>query len=281
VARIGAHLSTAGGAWRAAVASGALGCEALQVFLRAPGRWEAAALTDEAVRRFREASEATGLVGRCFAHAPYLLNLASYETELRRRSIAALADELQRAGRLGLAGVVLHPGSARGGSRRAAEVRCRAALAMAIELAGEGAAPLLLEGSAGSGGQLGRTPEELVRLLPQGSSLPIGVCLDLAHLWACGYDLLDDGWEVVLAELASTWGKAVPDLLHGNDTNVDLGSRRDRHAPPGEGKLGERFFRALLADGRTGELPIVVEIPPGKSNELVASALDRLRSWRQ
>ena len=278
---LGAHLSAAGGVSRAAEAAPSGGCEALQVFLRAPGRWAAAALLDDEVLRFRAACVAAGIEGRCFAHAPYLLNLASADAPLRSRSIAVLADELQRAGRLGLAGVVLHPGSAGSGSRADAEARCREAVVVGLDRAGSGAARLLLEGMAGAGGHLGRTPGELARLVDGSVRKRVGVCLDTAHLWGAGYDLLHGGWDRVLDELDQEFGAAVPDLLHANDTPVDLGSCRDRHAPPGDGRLGRAFYRRLLGDQRCAALPMVLEIPPGDGNDLIRLALRRLRRWRR
>ncbi len=230
---------------------------------------------------FRTAVAAAGLGGFCFAHAPYLLNPASEDRLLRERSVAVLIEELRRAGALGLAGVVLHPGSAGAGDRGEAEARCRVAIAEAVGRAGAGAAMLLLEGTAGAGGQLGRGPAELARLVEAAGRNRVGVCLDTAHLWGAGYDLLHDGWDRALAELTEHWGVEVPQLLHGNDTTVELGSRRDRHASPGDGRLGERFFRRLLADGRCASLPIVLEIPPGEGNALVRRALARLRRWEK
>jgi deoxyribonuclease-4 len=287
VPRLGAHLSAAGGAWRAVESARSCGCEALQLFQRAPGRWAAAALAEDDVLRFRGAALSAGLDGLCFAHAPYLLNLASDDRLLRERSVEVLVEELQRAGRLGLLGVVLHPGSGGEGDRASAEARCRAAVSEAVARAGDGAAMLLLEGQAGSGGQLGRTPTELARLVEPGlrslrsgvEGPRVGVCLDSAHLWGAGYDLLGDGWERVLGELADAWQLEAPQLFHGNDTAVELGSHRDRHAPPGEGKLGRSFFRKLLTDPRCAELPIVLEIPPGDGNVLIKKALARLRRW--
>ncbi len=277
--RLGAHLSVAGGLWRAPESAAALGCRALQIFLRAPGRWARAALPAEAAERFRTAASDAGLDGACFAHAPYLLNLASADGALRRRSIAVLVEELRRAGELRLAGVVLHPGSAGAGDRGEAEARCRESLAEALEEAGAAASPLLLEGTAGMGGQLGATPVELARLVAPARSGRVGLCLDSAHLWAAGYDLHGDGWERVLGEVADHWPEGALRLLHANDTAVECGSRRDRHAPPGDGRLGRRFYRRLFTDVRTDALPCVLEIPPGDGNELVRAALARLRRW--
>jgi deoxyribonuclease-4 len=274
---LGAHLSVAGGLWRAPEGAAAIGSRTVQLFLRAPGRWARGPLPVEAAERFRAAAAALG--GPCWVHAPYLLNLASVDDLLRRRSIAVLVEELERAGELGIAGVVLHPGSAGSGGRDEAEARCRAALAEAVVTAGDAAAPVLLEGTAGMGGQLGTTPAELARLASSSPPGRVGLCLDTAHLWGAGYDLLGDGWERVLGEVAGHWPAGALRLLHVNDTAVECGSRRDRHAPPGEGRLGARFYRRALADPRVADLSCVLEIPPGDDNRLARAALGRLRRW--
>lgn len=279
--RLGAHLSAAGGVSRALDAAGTLGCRALQVFLRAPGRWAAVPLSAAEIARAHSSPGRRSVGGATFAHAPYLLNLASDSPGLRQRSIEVLVEELRRAADLGLDGVVLHPGSARGGARAEAEGRCRAAIAEAIETAGSGAARLLLEGQAGAGGQLGRTPAELAGLCDGAVRHRVGVCLDTAHLWAAGYDLTAGGLTRVLSEVAERWDGAAPDVLHVNDTKVPLGSARDRHAPPGEGLLGERFYRELLSHEALAETPMILEIPPGEDNALVRRALNRLRRWEK
>jgi len=279
--RLGAHLSAAGGVSRAIDAAGALRCTAVQVFLRAPGRWAAAPLTAAERERSHASPGRPAVAGAILAHAPYLLNLASDDDALRRRSVAVLVEELRRAGELGVDAVVLHPGSARAGNRAAAEARCRDAIVEAVETAGAGAARLLLEGQAGAGGQLGRTPAELAALRDDGLRGRIGICLDTAHLWGAGYPLAAGGLTRVLDEVAEHWEGGVPDALHVNDTNVPLGSGRDRHAPPGEGALGESFYRELLALPRLAATPMIVEIPPGDGNVLVRRALNRLRRWQR
>lgn len=278
--RLGAHLSAAGGVWRAVEAAVGATCDAVQLFLRAPGRWAAPAGPADEPERFERAARAAGVVGNCFAHAPYLLNLASADEALRARSVQVLVEELRRGGRLGLAGIVLHPGSAGiDGDRASGMARCRETLAQAVEISGSSAARLLVEGAAGAGGQVGVSPSELAALVGDCPRHRVGLCLDLAHLWAAGYDLRGDGWSRVLDEVAEAWGQAAPDLWHGNDTPSELGSHRDRHATPGEGQLGEEVFRRLLDDERATRAPIVLEIPPGQDNELVRAALSRLRSW--
>lgn len=279
--RLGAHLSAAGGVHRAVWAASTLGLESLQVFLRSPGRWAGRQPDEEAVRRCGAGLVAGKLSGKAFAHAPYLLNLASADDALRRRSVDVLVEELQWAGALGLTGVILHPGSAGKGDRSLAESRCREAVAEGVERAGPQAARLLLEGSAGAGGMLGRGPAELSRLVAPPLREKVGICLDLAHLWAAGYDLPGDGWDRVEGELQERWGTAIPDVIHGNDTNTPLGGGVDRHAAPGSGVLGEGFFRRLLRDPRLSATPLIVEMPPGEGNEAVARIVGLLRSWRR
>lgn len=253
-------------------------CQCAQLFLRPPGRWAAPPLAGDAVAAFHAAARQHGFVGRCVAHGPYLLNLASGDDELRTRSTAVLADELQRAGALGLIGVVVHPGSAGAGSRADAVARCRDAITAAVDQAGAGAARLVLEGQAGAGGQLGTGPAELAALVEPTLRDRIGVCLDTAHLWGAGYDLVADGWQRVLGELGASWGRAVPDVIHANDTKVERGSRRDRHSEPGSGRLGAAFFARMLADERLADCPVVVEIPPGPDNASVTRVLAALRA---
>lgn len=279
MAFLGAHLSAAGGVWRAPAAAPGATCESVQLFLRPPGRWDGKAPDVTAARRFRALAAEAGVEGRCFAHAPYLLNVASADGDLRRRSISVLAEELTNAGRLGLAGVVLHPGSAGSGSRSLAEGRCREAVAAAMEVAGPAAARLLLEGTAGAGGQLGRSPMELARLVPTAGDPRVGICLDTAHLWGAGFDLLGTGWDELREQLEAGWSLSAPDLWHANDTAVELGSKRDRHARPGEGRLGERFYRKMLGDAMVAAVPLVVEIPPGPGNVLIRESLALLRRW--
>lgn len=278
--RLGAHLSTAGSWHRALEAARQLGCEAVQIFLQAPGRWAPPPENPEAVALFCRSVSATNLHGAVFAHAPYLVNLASQDPEVAQQSVALVVASLLLGARLGLAGVVVHPGSAGRGSREQAVARVRQRLAEILARSPAGIS-LLLENTAGAGGLLGARMDELQALgegcwREQGR---LGLCLDTAHLWAAGYDLRNGGWEQALAELAAMGLSSLVSLVHCNDTPVALGSRRDRHAPPGEGQLGEAFFVELLQDPFMASLPCVMEIPPGPKNRGVKQALARLRSW--
>ncbi len=280
--RLGAHLSAAGGWHRAVEAAAQLGCESVQLFLRPPGRWELPARASSQVEAFRAALASSPVAGAVFAHAPYLVNLASADPGLASRSVLLLVEELALARELGLAGVVVHPGSGGRGFRRDAAARARARLEEVLARAPSDV-PLILENTAGAGGLLAARIREL-RDLGEPSwwrDRRLGVCLDTAHLWAAGYDLLGGGWEDVWDELDQAELTSALMVLHINDTPEALGSGRDRHAPPGEGVLGQRFFANLLTDSRLGNVPCVMEIPPGPHNRKVEEALSRVRSWQQ
>ena len=260
---LGAHLSIAGGVWKAVERAHELGCTALQIFTQAPGRWEGLPITPDAASRFREAAAEEGLDGVTFAHAPYLINVATADRALLARSTALLEDQLRRARDLGLAGVVLHPG-AHGGE--GAEVGLERAAAALTGVLGRtaGCPRLLLEVTAGQGTVLCSAWDELGALL---SALPAGrtgVCWDTAHLWGSGHDIASAaGWRKTWDGFTAATGCVAPDLVHLNDTNVELGSHRDRHERIGLGRLGERTFARVVRDKRLAQVPMVLETPKG------------------
>ncbi len=264
---LGAHLSIAGGVWRAVERAVALGCRALQIFTQAPGRWEGPPIAEEAAERFREAARGAGLSATSFAHAPYLINVAATDDGLWERSVTLLTDQLHRARLLGLAGVVLHPGAHTGAGTEAGLRRAAKGIVRAVE-ASAGAPPVLVEVTAGQGTTLGSTMEEigvLLELLPEDR---VGVCWDTAHLWGAGYDITSgEGWEQLWREFSSRTGRSRPELVHLNDAAVGLGSRRDRHERIGHGALGVGTFARIVRDPRLQTTPMVLETPKGDDGE--------------
>ena len=260
---LGAHLSIAGGVWRAVERAVELGCTALQIFTQAPGRWRGKVIEEEDADRFRRMAAEAGLEGRVVAHAPYLINVASQDPELWERSVGLLADQLQRAKALGLAGVVLHPG-AHGGSGAEAGIE-RAAEGMARALAAvPGAPPVLVETTAGQGTVLGSSFEEIGAILERLPRDRVGVCWDTAHLWGAGWRITEAAeWERLWREHARHTGREGPDAVHLNDTPVELGSRKDRHERIGHGRLGRETFGRIVCDARLGSTPMILETPKG------------------
>ena len=276
---LGAHMSTAGGVPRAIARAAASGCETLQIFTKNSNQWRGRALGATEVEAFRTARRETG-VGPIVSHASYLINLAAPDAVLRRRSIDALIDELQRADTLGLEGVVLHPGAyttstESDGLRRIADGVVEA------QTAQSGVAVLLLEHTAGQGTMLGHRFEQLrtiIDTLNDGDAGRVGVCLDTCHLVAAGYDLISDaGYRRVFEEFETVLGFDRLKVFHLNDSKKPLGSRVDRHAGIGQGYLGIEPFRRLLGDERFVGLPMILETPKAggfRPTEIAADPLD-------
>jgi deoxyribonuclease IV len=256
---IGAHVSTAGGLSTSVGRAQAIGAECMQVFLCSPHRWQQPRHADEEVERFTSLVAESG-VGPNFAHAAYLLNLASDDEALRERSIESLSACCAWAERCGLAGVVVHVGSARGQPIDEAERQAAGALERVLAAGG---APVLLENSAGSGETLGSRFEQIGSLIERlGRDPRLGLCLDTAHTFASGYDLRTQrGTEQMVDEVDRFVGLERLKVIHANDSKADLGSAVDRHADIGKGLLGEAAFERMLAHTKLADLAWVLEVP--------------------
>jgi deoxyribonuclease IV len=265
---IGAHVSPAGGPAKAVERGAERGCRAIQIFNQNPRQWAARDYPDEQVAEFHEAMEASD-VDALLIHAVYLLNPASEDPDFREKTLASLTTSLRMGAALGAVGVVLHPGSALKTEvgpalERAAEV-IREALAESVEC------PLHLENTAGAGGTLGRTFEELARLVELIDDDRIGICLDSCHLYASGYDIRDRGkLASVLDDFDGALGMKRLGSLHINDSVTGLGSNRDRHANLGDGEIGKAGCAAFLSEPRFEGLPCVLEGPGAKGKAVDA-----------
>jgi deoxyribonuclease-4 len=261
-APLGAHLSIAGGTWEAAARAKEIGATAAQIFTKQANRWAEREVTAEEATRFRAAMADTDVTWIC-AHDSYLINLASPDVELRARSIASFRAELRRCDALGLDALVSHPGNFMD-ERDAGIVRNAAAIAEALD-AEPGPTRLLMELTAGQGTVLGSTFEEMAELLaliPAQLQSRLGVCLDTAHVWAAGYDLVND-YDGVWQRFDATLGLARLGCLHLNDSKAALGSHLDRHELIGEGTIGLDAFARIMTDERLRAIPRVIETPKG------------------
>src|SRR5712692_6098245 len=257
---IGAHVSTAGGLSTCVARAQGLGAECIQIFLSAPQRWQHPRHTDEQVQEFRRLIGETG-IGPNFAHATYLINLASTEPGIRQRSIENLLAYTACADRAGLAGIVVHVGSGRGQSIAEAEVQVADALAEV--LLGGSSSAISLENSAGSGDLLGSRFAQIGALFERlGRDARLGLCVDTAHTFASGYDLrVDEGIRRAVDEISDHIGIDRLRLVHANDSKVGLGSAVDRHENIGQGLLGDAAFERMLAHSALGSVPWVLEVP--------------------
>ena len=255
---IGAHVSNAGGLDRAVERGVERGCDAIQIFNQSPRMWRPTAYTDDDYAEFREALDDSP-IRAVLIHAVYLLNCATEDRDMRDKTLASLIQSLQVGAGIGAVGVVLHPGSAKQGDVKKAIKRAGKVIKEA--LAETDRCTLLLEDTAGAGGTLGRSFEELAELLDaSGGGKRLGVCLDSCHLFASGYDVRTaQSLGEVLDEFDRTVGLDRLGALHVNDSAVKLGSNRDRHAIMGEGELGDKGCAVVLSEPRFDKLPGVLE----------------------
>jgi deoxyribonuclease-4 len=273
---IGAHVSPAGGLPKAIERGVERGCRAIQIFNQSPRMWRPTVYRDEDVAAFREAM-GDSPIDAVLIHAVYLLNCASEDPDIRSKSLASLTHSLRAGQAIGAAGVVLHPGSAKTGDVGEAIARAGATIREALDES-EGC-ELHLENTAGAGGTLGRSFEELAALLEgAGGDARLGVCLDSCHLFASGYDIRTPGEMAgVLRQCTRKLGRGRVRSLHLNDSQTPLGSNRDRHANIGRGELGEDGCSAFLSAPALQKLPCVLETPgenrSGPSAQEVAFAV--------
>ena len=257
---IGAHVSQAGGLPNAIERGSALGAHAIQIFNQSPRMWRPTAYGDDDYSAFREAMSPSAIEA-VLIHAVYLINCASEDGEIRDKSHTSLVQSLTVGAGIGASGVVLHPGSAKQGD--VGQAIQRAGEVISTALSETDGCELHLENTAGAGGTLGRSFDELSALLEaSGGDERLGICLDSCHLFASGYDIRTiDGVAQVLDEFDAAVGLDRLRSLHLNDSQAPLGSNRDRHADIGEGEIGETGCAAFLSEPRFDTLPCVLETP--------------------
>jgi len=277
---IGAHVSPAGGPAQAVARGVERGARAIQIFNQNPRAWRPRAYSDEEVDAYHEALDASA-VDALLIHAVYLLNAASDDPQIRERTLTSLIASLRAGELLGAHAVVLHPGSAKTGDVGTAVARAGELIARA--LAQTDTCPLHLENTAGAGGTLGRSFQELGALIDAaGGDRRLGVCLDSCHLLASGMEIRSpDALSGVLESCDRHVGLTRLGSLHLNDSQTPLGSNRDRHANVGEGELGEDGCAVFLSEPRFQNLPCVLETPgPDRSGPTTAeiALAERLRT---
>jgi deoxyribonuclease-4 len=257
---IGGHVSTAGGLVRAIERAEEFGCETMQIFHQSPRAWRPTSYSEGDFATFRERLAASP-VESVYIHAVYLINVASDDAEVCRKSLASLTHALSLGDAIGAGGVIVHPGSGKG--QAPAPTFKKLGRAMKAALAETESTPLLFENTAGAGFTIGRTFEELARVIEvSGGGERLGVCLDSCHLLASGYEVRDtDAFKAVVDEYDRTVGLQRLQALHLNDSQTALGSNRDRHANLGAGELGAEGIRVFLGERRFKGLPVLIEVP--------------------
>lgn len=278
----GAHLSVAGGLHNAISSAVALQCDTVQIFTKNANSWEAAPLAEEEVSQFRRAAAATKLA-HLTAHDSYLINLASPDDAQFARSITALTKEMERAEALGLTYLVSHPGSHVGTGEDAGLARVVAGLEEVHSRCLGFNVRLLLETTAGQGTSLGHRFEHLTTILQRAKCADrMDVCFDTCHVFAAGYPMArENEYAATFQQFDDLIGLSRLKLFHVNDSVKPLGSRVDRHASIGQGKVGIDAFRQLVRDPRFLHIPMILETPKedDDGNEMDAVNLELLRSF--
>jgi deoxyribonuclease IV len=270
-------MSVAGGLPLAVDRAVAHRCDAFQIFAKNANQWRGRPLLREETAEFKSRLR-TSRLGPVVSHASYLINLASSNPLLRRQSLEAMGDELDRAEALGLLGVVLHPGCYTVGDEAGGLSLVAEGLLGLVRARRRGRTMVLLEHTAGQGTSLGSTFEQLASIIDQmHGHRRVGVCLDTCHLLASGYDLCSpEGYAATFTQFGRLVGFDRLRVFHLNDSKRPLASRVDRHEHIGEGCLGLEPFRRILNDRRFRGLPMLLETPKEERRSPTKIEVDRL-----
>jgi len=278
--QIGAHVSSSGGLHTAIDRAEAIGADSVQVFTQSPRMWRSTNHDPASLDRFRERRAEAG-IGGVLCHALYLCNLAAPDEEIHAKSVTAMRNTMEVACAIGADAVVFHVGSHLGAGIDVGLARAVPAMKQLLELCND-TTWLLMENSAGAGGTIGRSLDELARLFERLDGHPrLGVCLDSCHLYVSGVDVTDPAaLDACLDELDGSIGLDRLRALHVNDSAAPLGSNRDRHANILEGLLGEELG-VFLGHPRLQGLPAVLETAGPEKRGPDANELRKAREIRE
>lgn len=252
--RLGAHMSAAGGLHEAFKRGHEAGCDSMMVFTKSNRQWKAKPISEDDVAKYQQAAATYNQIHPVAVHASYLINIASADAELWEKSYQALKDEVERAGRYQIPYLTFHPGSHMKNSPEEGLANITQALQrlMAETAVTAPGVTVCLETMAGQGSNLGYKFEQLATILA-GAGWPdrLGVCFDTCHVFAAGYDIRTaDAYAQTMAEFDQTIGLDQIKCFHFNDSEHELGSRKDRHAHIGEGHIGLAGFANFVNDPR-------------------------------
>jgi deoxyribonuclease IV len=266
--RVGVHTSIAGGLENAAHHARHIGCDTFQMFSSNPRGWQAQETSPETVERFRAAREKHGL-DPVVIHDNYLINLASCDTAVRGKSIAAFRGELRRAAALRADFMVTHPGSAKGSTPSEAIRTCIESLKEAARGLKLDGLTILIENTAGQGSVIGRTFEEVAEIIAgTEADLPMGACIDTAHSFEAGYAIhTEEGLRDAVKRLDSTVGMKRVRVIHANDSKTAFGSHADRHEHIGQGQIGAEAFTRIVRHPKLRSIPFICETPVDKPGD--------------
>lgn len=274
----GFHASIAGGLSNALISSTEMGCNAVQIFSRNPRGWFAKPLALPDIQLFKDHRQQTG-IKNVTVHSCYLINLAAADKEMRRRSIVAFREEIERCLAIGAEFLVFHPGSAKGTTEADSIRLCADSLQQASRELNLNGFRILLENTAGQGDAIGYRFEHLRDIMALCPELDLGVCFDTCHAFASGYDLRDsDGVSATLAALGSSVGRKSVCVVHFNDSKAAYNSRVDRHWHIGKGEIGLEGMRLIAQHKTLARAAFLLETPQADKN-LHTENIAQLRSF--
>ncbi len=258
---IGAHTSAAGGAPQALYQGREIGATAIQLFTSNQKQWNSRKISKEEVALWEKALQETG-ISHVMSHDSYLINLGSPDPEVLCKSRKSFCEELERCHLLNIPYLNFHPGSATNGNVEECLKTIAESLLEVESLIQKGFTKIILETTAGQGMSVGYRFEHIGAIIGEvHRKIPIGVCIDTCHIFAAGYDIRTEaGWEKTFKEFDDAIGLSYLSAFHLNDSIKDLGSRVDRHAPIGQGKIGSESFRYLM---QRSNIPKYLETPNG------------------
>lgn len=271
--KIGCHISIAGGIQNAPQRAADLGCETMQIFTRPPQGGKGLILTDKIRSEFKN-QKSKCKIKEVYVHCPYYINLASANNRIRYGSAKAIRDELERASLIGAKYVVVHLGSAKDLGEKEAIKQVVKMLKKTLD-GYSGNAKLLPENTAGAGKIIGNSFKELAGIIKRVKNPHIaGICLDTQHSFASGYDWTD--FEKTFKKIKSEIDTNLIKLIHANDSQTDCGSRKDRHANIGKGKIGLKSFEKIVKFAVKNNIDMICETEwPGVKEDI--RLLKRLR----
>lgn len=277
---IGAHVSAAGGAYKAVARAEEIGAECFQIFASSPRMWSAKPIPENVAAKYKSEMDRAGM-GPTVLHGKYLIALGSPDAELVAKSEAALQTDLAAANILGALGVIFHPASHRGEGFGAIVDRFAESVRKILDREA-GDTLLMLETSAGAGDHIGSSFAELGALVRAIGNDRVAVCLDTQHVWAAGYDIsTPDALNAVIDEFDKEIGLDLLRAVHANDSMRDLGSSVDRHENIGEGFIGSAGFATLMSHGAFQDVPFYIEVPGTNKSGPDRPNLDALKKIRK
>lgn len=275
----GTHVSIAGGVYNAPLNAAQVGCETFQMFTRSPRGGAAPTLTKEIVSEFKKNCQEHGFKNY-YVHAPYYVNLASDNDKIARSSVRIIREELERCSILGVKAMMIHVGSAKEQDRKKALAKAITGLQEIVK-GYKGETQFLLEIAAGAGNVIGDSFEEIAEMIKRvqpKSKSKLGVCFDTAHAFASGYDLrTKKDVQNTFKKFDDIIGLDKLILIHGNDSKVDFGERKDRHFHIGKGKIGKAGFDAIINHPKLKRVDMILETPETEMDKTNLAVVKKLR----